>query len=53
MQYAGVLEAMGLVEGGQEISTLFLREWGDSPAVQALIRRPWLDEPLPEAPAQD
>lgn len=50
MQYSYVLEAMGLVEGAQEVSTLFLREWADSPEVQALIRR--LDEPLPELPAQ-
>ena len=51
MQYSYVLEAMGLVEGAQEVSTLFLREWANSPEVQALIRR--LDEPLPETPAPE
>lgn len=48
MQYSDVLEAMGLLEGAQEVSTLFLREWADSPGVQALVRR--FDEPLPDLP---
>ena len=51
MQYASVLEAMGLVEGAQEVSNLFLRGWGELSGVQAILEHE--DEALPAAPAQE
>lgn len=50
MKYASVLEDLGLREGSEEVSNLFLREWSETPGTSASAERD--DEPLPESPAQ-
>lgn len=51
MSYTGVLEELGLREGAAEISTLFLKEWSETPGSGAHRER--YDEPLPELSAHE